>query len=335
MTDGITFDSAKGEVDIASGHRRWVREALEKRLKKATATGTVDLSGPLASSLVSGHASLQLDLVPKELFATASKLSWAKTHLRRLYLTNNSLSLLSPEVALFQQLRVLGLGGNALTSLPTEIGSLPHLEALYAERNQLTCVPESLGRCKKLATVTLDYNRFRTFPLPLTQCSRLQHLSLSHNELSELPPRIRRLSWLLELNLDYNRLGPDLPPEMMYLSRLQRLGLDMNRLGSVPHCVLMLPQLINVRLNGNRPSNYVVKDSVTGEVLDGINVPVRHDGYLQLREAVMTKDEGSELYKKRVQHLDGLVPATDLNLENAFHDRDKDEIGRKILHGRK
>lgn len=53
---------------------------------------------------------------------------------------------------------------------------------------------------------------------------------------------------------------------------------------------------------------------------------MRHDGYLQLREAVMTKDEGSDVYKKRIQHLDGLVPATDLNLENAFHDRDKDEV---------
>ncbi|OQS01429.1 hypothetical protein ACHHYP_01046 [Achlya hypogyna] len=334
--NAISFDGAKGEVDCQSGHRRWVRDALERRLKKAVATGTVDLSGPAGWSLAFGYAGMQLDLLPKELFASASRLSWAKAQLKRLYLTNNALSLVSPEIALFEQLTVLGLGGNALTSLPPEIGALAHLHTLHAERNQLTALPEALARCSRLAHVTLDSNRFHVFPAVLTKCTRLEHLSLSDNELLEVPPQIRRLTRLIELNLDRNHIGPDLPPEIGSLTRLQRLGLALNCLADVPRGVLRLPQLTHLRLDGNRAPGHVVKDPITGEVLDGVNVPTRFDGYLQLRQAVMVPDPSApQGYRKQVEALEGLVPTAELNLENAFHDRDKDEIGRKIIRGRK
>ncbi|OQR93179.1 lysosomal Pro-X carboxypeptidase [Thraustotheca clavata] len=319
--NATTLDPLRGEVDTSSGHCRWVRDAIERRLKKAIATGIVDLSGPSSTSLIHGHSCMQLDLLPKELYATASRASWAKKQLHEIYLTNNSLSLLSPEISLFENLVVLGLGGNALTSLPNELGSLLRLEKLYAERNHLSCIPEAISNCTRLTHIFLDSNRFTSFPTALFACSRLQHVGLSHNELRSIPAQIHRLSWLISLDLDGNRIGPSLPHELGFLVRLQRLGLEHNCLDTLPTFVLKLPQLTCLRMNGNRAPGHVVKDSITGEVLDGVNVPTRFDGYLQLREAVVD-EEGN----KQFVSLNGLVPTDAINLEDSFHDRDKDEV---------
>ncbi len=269
-----TFDPIKGEMDTGSGHRRWVHDLIERRLKKAASTGIIDLSCPAAGSLVSGHVALQLDMLPKEFYIAASRLSWTKKHLKRLYLTNNNLYLVSPEIALFQRLTHLGLGGNALTSLPTEIGSLIHLEALFIEKNQLACLPDCLAHCTKLTQLTLDNNRFSTFPLVVTKCTRLYHLSLSHNGLTSVPIEIRRLLALVELNLDHNRIGPDLPMEMASLTRLQRLGLEGNCLTTMPACLANMT-FTTLRLSGNRGKEHLIKDPITQEVMHGVHIAVQ------------------------------------------------------------
>ncbi|RHY25591.1 hypothetical protein DYB32_008211 [Aphanomyces invadans] len=272
--NNILFDPVKGEVDVASGHRVWVHDAIEKRLKKAMVTGCIDLSGPPPSSLQDGSRTFQLHLLPSELYASVTRLTWAKQHLKKLFLTNNCLTLLSPDIMQFRHLTVLGVGGNALTSLPTDIGALVHLEQLHVENNQLSTLPDSLRRCTKLTHLTLTSNAFVEFPLIVTKCSSLLHLSLAHNRLTSVPLQIRFLSRLVELNLDHNRIGPTLPSEVGYLSRLERLGLAGNCLGAMPACLTHL-KLSCLRFSGNRAPGYTVHDPLTGDVMDGRNTPVR------------------------------------------------------------
>ncbi|KAF0693980.1 Aste57867_15108 [Aphanomyces stellatus] len=333
IVNNIVFDPNKGELDVASGHRRWVHEAIERRIKKAMASGTLDLSSPPPSSLVDGNRALHLHLLPRELYLSVSRFAWAKQHLTKLFLTNNCLSLLAPQVVEFSQLTVLGVGGNALASLPADMGLLVHLEQLVADNNQLTCLPDSLRLCTKLQVLSLGGNALTEFPLVVTKCTKLLQLNLSHNRLTSLPVHIRSLARLVDLDLDHNRIGPTLPDEVTYLRRLERLGLAGNCLAATPTCLKALP-LTCLRLSGNRAPGYVVKDPLTGDVIDGVNTPVRFDGYMQLRHAYTALSDETQETSHKVEDIPGLVPATLQNLENAFRDRDRDNIGRKILRGR-
>ncbi|RHY09035.1 hypothetical protein DYB25_008908 [Aphanomyces astaci] len=321
----ILFDPQKGEVDVASGHRRWVHDAIEKRLKKAMVTGCIDLSGPARSSLQDGNRTFQLHLLPSELYASVSRLTWAKQHLKKLFLTNNCLALLSPEIMHFRHLTVLGVGGNTLASLPTDLGALVNLEQLHAEKNQLSTLPDSLHQCTKLTHVSLSANAFSTFPVAVTKCPSLMHLSLSHNRITSVPVQIRHLTKLVELDLDHNRIGPSLPTEVGYLCRLELLGLAGNCLDSMPACLSHL-KLSCLRFSGNRAPGYIVHDPLTGDVVEGQNTPVRFDGYMQLRHAFTVLCDATQAVSRQVEDLEGLTPTVLLNLENASHDRDKDNV---------
>ncbi|CAK4620412.1 unnamed protein product [Aphanomyces euteiches] len=322
----ILFDPLQGEIDVASGHRRWVHDTIENRLKKALTTGVIDLSSPQRMSLVHGHRALNLHVLPTELCGSVSRLAWAKHHLTKLYMTNNCLSLLPLEILQFTQLTVLGLGGNALASLPSDLGALVRLKELYIENNQLMSLPDSLAACTSLEHLSLGGNAFSLFPLVVTKCTKLVHLDLSRNELTSVPVQIRSLKRLVELNLDHNLIGPSLPDEFSSLRRLERLGLAGNCLDGMPSCLDRL-DLTCLRLSGNRAPGYIVRDPLTGDVVEGCNTPVRFDGYFQLREVVRTDNATST-----TKDLDGLFPVSLINLENALFDLDNENnVGRDIL----
>jgi len=64
---------------------------------------------------------------------------------------------------------------------------------------------------------------------------------------------------------------------------------------------------------------------------------MRLDGYLQLREGYRLLPHDPDRSQKQQAispELDGLIPATLINIENGYRIRDIDDIGRKILRGR-
>ncbi len=73
-------------------------------------------------------------------------------HLQWLYLTNNQLAALPPEIRHLQQLQDLDLSHNELTALPPEIRHLTNLQMLYLSYNPLLAAlpPEIVQLCNLL-----------------------------------------------------------------------------------------------------------------------------------------------------------------------------------------
>ena len=70
---------------------------------------------------------------------------WNWRHLTALYINNNSLSRLPPEVCHLQCLMHLDLSSNKLRSLPAEIGEMYLLRELLLSNNQLRLLPLEIG----------------------------------------------------------------------------------------------------------------------------------------------------------------------------------------------
>jgi hypothetical protein len=285
-----------GELDEVTGRPLLIQDKFEARLKKAQLTNMLDLSCSTDANGFHFHFSS----IPSEVYMT-----FHLSNLSQLWLTNNKISHITYEVRCLKNLKTLGIAGNLLTSLPADIGELPKLERLLAGGNQLATIPDSLRNLRKLKELRLDNNRI-TFVAPAVfDLLALVRLGLSGNRLSEIPVEIRRLTKLVELDLDNNQLTA-VPPELARLKvTLRQLGLSSNMLAEEPDFLKGM-SLDVLRLTGNREAGYEIKDPVTDEVMEGVNVPVRHDGYLQL------KTKGNK-------HLEGhLLQAQDYNADAAL-----------------
>jgi len=83
---------------------------------------------------------------------------WSLKHLTALYLNDNNLTRLPPEISLLTNLLHLDLSSNKLRSLPTELGNMLHLRELLLNYNQLRVLPYELGRLFQLQTLGLNGN---------------------------------------------------------------------------------------------------------------------------------------------------------------------------------
>ncbi|XP_059378347.1 CCR4-NOT transcription complex subunit 6-like isoform X1 [Carassius carassius] len=87
---------------------------------------------------------------------------WSLTHLTALYLSDNSLSRIPPEITKLHNLVFLDLSSNKIRSLPAELGNMVSLRELLLNNNQLRVLPFELGKLFQLQTLGLKGN-------PLTQ----------------------------------------------------------------------------------------------------------------------------------------------------------------------
>ena len=71
---------------------------------------------------------------------------WSFTHLTALYLNENNLQRIPPDIALLTCLQRLDLSGNKLRSLPAELGDMTHLRELLLNNNMLRVLPYELGK---------------------------------------------------------------------------------------------------------------------------------------------------------------------------------------------
>lgn len=119
--------------------------------------------------------------------------------LRRLFLENNELSSLPPEIGKLVFLRWLSLDGNRLTSLPPEIGeNKKKKNSLCSVSCQLTY--RLTGLLRSLEWLSVENNQLQTLPEELGHLSSLQSLSFFNNpSVNSIPFSILRLPKLQTL----------------------------------------------------------------------------------------------------------------------------------------
>jgi Leucine-rich repeat (LRR) protein len=298
-------------VDKETGRSNVIQDKLDRRLWKCSKSKMLDLSCSAASNAFR----FDFSALPQEIFSPK-----IASTLRELWLTNNKISVTTYEIRALRSLRVLGLGGNQLTALSPDICALTELERLCAENNMISSLPADITNLKKLKELRLDNNSIRSFA-EVTGVRSLQRLGLSSNKITLIPREIRQMTNLAELDLDNNKIE-ELPSEISRLGMsLQQLGLASNLLAEKPAILDEMENLVVVRLSGNRAAGFVVKDADSGEILQGVNVPVRHDGFLQLRT-------GSG-------DLEGHLPsAKDYNMEGGLFATEMFTDMREILQAR-
>jgi Leucine-rich repeat (LRR) protein len=258
-----------------------------------------------------------------------------QSKLRQLWLSRNLITALSFQIAELPFLTTLCLSHNHLSSIPPEVGSLRLLERLLLDGNKLTGLPVEIVKLERLQEIRLSDNAFPMFPSEIIRLPGLIRVGLSGNNIENVPGSIKYLKNLIELDLDYNRLS-DLPDTMSRLApTLQQLGLSHNHFSKIPHCVNMLPNLVVLRLHGNRSAEYEVQDKESGIVLEDQHIPLRHDGYLELRSGHTIIDpSGKE--EHIVKKLEGYLEDSFLqNRENADWVRREEEFEAiKVLRAR-
>ena len=135
----------------------------------------------------------------------------------KLRITDQQLSLLSPDVGKLINLRLLDLENNNLQALPKELADLPFLEEVYASRNKLSSLPMGVSNMARLKIVDLAKNDFTEFPVELLRLKKLRLLDLSNNKISLIPSEIGNLKNLKTLLLRNNNIQ-DLPEEFFKLN---------------------------------------------------------------------------------------------------------------------
>jgi hypothetical protein len=84
--------------------------------------------------------------------------------LQRLWLWDNQLRSLPPEIGNLENLNLLYLGNNHLSHLPPEIGNLRNLRDLYLQSNQLIFLPPEIGNLSNLCWIDLRDNPLQRLP---------------------------------------------------------------------------------------------------------------------------------------------------------------------------
>ena len=131
-----------------------------------------------------------------------------------LYLFNNQLTTLPPEIGQLTALTTLYLNHNQLTALPHEISQLTALTELWLDNNQLTALPPEINQLTALMELYLYNNRLTVLPLEIGQLTAMTTLFLFNNQLTALPSEMRSLTALTHLFLhDNDTLG--LPLEVL------------------------------------------------------------------------------------------------------------------------
>lgn len=122
---------------------------------------------------------------------------WTFTHLTSLYLNDNNLQRIPPNITKLNSLLHLDLSGNKLRSLPAELGDMTHLKELLLNNNALRVLPYELGKLFLLQELGLAGNPLQPDIL---------------NMVGEVNGTAKLLSFLLD-----NLTLPPRPPEREWL----------------------------------------------------------------------------------------------------------------------
>ena len=137
----------------------------------------------------------------------------------------------------------LFLENNQLTELPPEIGNLTNLKYLDLLGNEIINVPEvmsNLANLNNLVYFSMSLRNITDFPNDIIKLTRLTKLDLSNNEITTIPADIGKLTNLESLDLSQNKLTT-LPKEISQLSNLKYLALRDNQFKTLPAEIGLLP----------------------------------------------------------------------------------------------
>lgn len=147
--------------------------------------------------------------------------------------------------------RNLWLYDQNLTQIDPQLWTLTGLERLSLRKNKLAAIPVDVARLSRLVWLDLGENQIAALPPDLCKLPALSQLYLNDNALTELPADLGSVQTLTYINLDRNQLTA-LPPEIVKLSALKWLRLNGNQLKALPENIqLLAPTLKRLYLKGN------------------------------------------------------------------------------------
>ncbi|XP_044743724.1 leucine-rich repeat-containing protein 40-like isoform X2 [Chrysoperla carnea] len=158
---------------------------------------------------------------------------WNQTPVFHLDLSSNTISEISKDIQLLEDLVYLNLHDNCLTKLPEEIGNLSKLAKLDLSRNKIAVFPIPLCKLVELTTLNMSHNHLTHLHQNFTDLIMLEFLDLSENKINKLPRGMGFLIRLVDLNLSHNVLT-SLPLDIVNLRDLTKLDISYNNLKLLP-----------------------------------------------------------------------------------------------------
>uniref|UniRef100_A0A8C2LDH7 Leucine-rich repeat-containing protein 10 n=1 Tax=Cricetulus griseus TaxID=10029 RepID=A0A8C2LDH7_CRIGR len=165
------------------------------------------------------------------------------TELVKLYLSDNHLHSLPPDLAQLQNLQILALDFNNFKALPQVVCTLKQLCILYLGNNKLCDLPAELSLLQNLRTLWLEANCLTQLPDVVCELSLLKTLHAGSNALRLLPGQLRCLRELRTIWLSGNQLA-DFPPVLLRMPFLEVIDVDRNSIRYFPS----LAHLTNLKL---------------------------------------------------------------------------------------
>jgi internalin A len=190
------------------------------------------------------------------------------SRLRKLYLSNNNLSMLPRSLGNLVKLESLDLSKNQLTMLPESIGQLRQLRFLDLAFNQLTYLPKSLGNLIDLKQLHIQGNQLTSFAGLLEAFTRLQ-ISIDDPELDDFESfsRFSKREDLLIIVISQEQQAM-LLGTLENLIQLQTLNLSNNKLTLLPEFLGNLTNLEQLDLSNNALTDLPSSLAQLGEIRD-------------------------------------------------------------------
>lgn len=184
---------------------------------------------------------------------TVPKIAISTESLVLLDLSKNQLTILPNDITFESEhsVKQVFLQNNMLVSIPPEICRCQVLEDLRVSRNQLPHLPPALGKIHALIRLDASGNRISHTPPSLSQLMNLRVLNLSDNRIEHLDSMdILPLTGLTELSVAKNKLS-EIPLAVAVLQHLRYLRLSHNKITELDSDMLRLPSLLELHLSDN------------------------------------------------------------------------------------
>ncbi|KAL2093295.1 hypothetical protein ACEWY4_010607 [Coilia grayii] len=151
----------------------------------------------------------------------------------KLYLSDNHLRSLPPELQRLCKLQLLALDFNCFEEFPLAVCNLSQLNILYLGNNHLSELPPELAKLKELKTLWLEFNCLYAFPTVICKLPNLKTLHLGYNQIHTLPTELGQLEELRSIWLAGNALS-EFPAVLLEMHFLEVIDVDRNHIRRFP-----------------------------------------------------------------------------------------------------